>query len=336
MVVTAPRPRFLRLAGVPHIHFLPYDRTESLAIVSQHPLSVSDDPSATNGYVQQNEKTDEESAVLWKRFCGAVWDSLGRGAARNVVSLRRLCERLWPQFISPIKLEGYSTKSFSQLMVRNRPLFQNTAVMAELHLRPLLASENTKRPNRGTISHLIQFYSPGYTISELLPTFTDNVCIDTIAFQDLSYYTKYLILSAYLASYNPSRQDQTFSSQLHEKKKKRRPRKAPSTSGGRPQKHRRIQRKLLGPQPFILERLLAIFHAIIPHEAPAGSADVLTQVATLASLRMIARVSGGGVVADTAGGGMDAGARWKVNVGWEYVKGIAKTLRFEIEEFMAE
>ncbi len=39
-----------------------------------------------------------------------------------------------------------------------------------------------------------------------------------------------------------------------------------------------IQRKLLGPQVFVLERMLAIFHAILPFEVSSSPADIYTQV----------------------------------------------------------
>jgi origin recognition complex subunit 5 len=142
------------------------------------------------------------------------------------------------------------------------------------------------------------------------------------------------LIAAYLASYNPARTDQTFFTKLHEKKKRRRKaNNTGTTKSTATSKHRKIQRKLLGPQPFNLERLLAIFHAIVLDKAPAGSGDVLTQIATLASLRMLVRAASGG----TRDGFDDGvGAKWRVNVGWEYVCAIAKKVEFEIEDFVAE
>jgi origin recognition complex subunit 5 len=33
---------------------------------------------------------------------------------------------------------------------------------------------------------------------------------------------------------------------------------------------------------------------------------------------------------------LDGSAKWKVNVGWEYVRGIARSIKFDIEDYMAE
>lgn len=94
-------------------------------------------------------------------------------------------------------------------------------------------------------------------------------------------------------------------------------------------KHRKVQRRLLGAQPFVLERLLAIFHAIVPDHAPSGTADILTQVATLAGLRLLIKLVSSADVTD-------ANTKWKVNVGWEYVLGLARALRFEVEDFLVD
>jgi len=112
----------------------------------------------------------------------------------------------------------------------------------------------------------------------------------------------------------------------HEKKRRKR---GGGTAGGRPAKHRKIQRKLLGPQAFIMERMLAIFHAIIPHPVIYGTGDILAQIAMLASSRLIVKTS---ATADV----LDAGTKWRVNVGGDYVKGVVKGLRFDLDGYLAE
>ena len=71
-------------------------------------------------------------------------------------------------------------------------------------------------------------------------------------------------------------------------------------------------------------------HAIVPHGVPRGSADLLSQVATLGQLKMLVRVPVGGDV-------MDAGAtKWRCAVGLEFVKGVARDVGFDVEEMLAE
>ena len=56
----------------------------------------------------------------------------------------------------------------------------------------------------------------------------------------------------------------------------------------------------------------------------------MTQIATLASLRLLVRAGAGG---DPLEGG---GGKWRVNVGWEYVRGLARSVRFDVEELLVE
>ena len=87
---------------------------------------------------------EEDDAWLWSRFCGAVWDSLGKGAARDVVTFRIVCERLWTPFVMPIRDRSYGTRDFSKLMVKNRALFQSEAALIE-NIVPLPILETRTR-----------------------------------------------------------------------------------------------------------------------------------------------------------------------------------------------
>ena len=234
----------------------------------------------------------EDDAWLWSRFCGAVWDSLGKGAARDIVSFRRICEMLWIPFVQPIRERSYGTREFSKLLVRHRSLLQGEKALVEWVV-PIIPEDTRKK---------------------------------MLVLHELPYYTSFLLAAAYLASYNPSRQDQIFFMKAHEKKRRKR---AGGTGKGRPSRHRKIQRRLLGPQAFVLERMLAIFHAILPFPIPGGVGDIMIQIATLASSRLIVRASVSGDI-------LDAGTKWRVNVGWEYIKTVARTIRFDVENFLVE
>lgn len=63
-----------------------------------------------------------------------------------------------------------------------------------------------------------------------------------------------------------------------------------------------------------------------------GSADVQMAVATLASLRLLVRIGGGA----GGGDGLEAGGKWKVNVGWEVVRGVARSVGVEVEDYLVD
>lgn len=165
---------------------------------------------------------------------------------------------------------------------------------------------------------------------------------------------RHLLIAAYLASHNAPRHDTSLFSTWHTGAKKRRrgggismPNAVSAGGGrGRKPKHRRIARKLLGPGVFVLERMVAIYMAtkqewVGDAEAARGGVDgdVGMAIATLASLRLIVRVGGGAVGAAVGAGGgadLDRGGKWRVNVGWEVIRSVGRSMGVEVEEWLVE
>ncbi|KAL7271426.1 hypothetical protein RUND412_005822 [Rhizina undulata] len=293
-VASAPRPRFLSSAEVPHVHFTPYTKEESIRILSQYVRRIEKLPSinpeneTSQGDEEYLEVNAEEELWVWQKFCGTVWDSLAKGAARNIDQFRTAVDKMWLPFVQPIASGEYGTRNYSSLYLLHKDMFRRETNVIDSVL-PLTV---TKR------------------VAALKNT------------HDLPYYSKFLLCAAYLASYNPARQDPVFfmkASDIGRKKRRGGQRKPP--------KNRKIHRRLLGPQAFLLERLMAIFHAILPHKIPA-SVDLQTQIATLASLRLLVKAS----VTDS----LEASTKWRVNVGWEFIRSMARTLNFEMEDYMTE
>lgn len=52
------------------------------------------------------------------------------------------------------------------------------------------------------------------------------------------------------------------------------------------------------------------------------------QIATLTSLRLLTKAS--------ATDALEASTKWRVNVGWDYIRGVARNIKFDIEDFIAE
>lgn len=307
LILTFSKPRLLHALGVPHIAFLPYTRTQTLEIVAQPqriPEIYLPAQLEHRGPDYSESQRLEDNTWLWSRFCGAVWDSLGKGAARDLVAFKNVCERLWTPFVTPIRRQEYGPRDFSRLMVRNRALFQS-----EAGLQDNLVAADTLIEADGDFD---------------VDAVRRKKSAKAKGTHELPYYAKYLLIAAYLASHNPTRQDQIFFMKMHEKKRRKK-----GGGKGRPAKHRTIQRKLLGPQPFPLERWLAIFHAVVPEGATTGSADLLTMISTLSALRLIVKASASANI-------MDSGAKWRANVGAEYIAVVAKTVRFEVQDYLAE
>ncbi|KFV58460.1 Origin recognition complex subunit 5 [Gavia stellata] len=84
---------------------------------------------------------------------------------------------------------------------------------------------------------------------------------------ELPYYSKFLLIAAYLASYNPVRTDKRFFLKHHGKIRKTNFMK----------KHEKTSNHLLGPKPFPLDRLLAILYSIVDNRV-APTANIFSQV----------------------------------------------------------
>jgi len=78
-----------------------------------------------------DEEHKEDSAWVWSRFCAAVWDSLGKGAARDLESFRAACHKLWRPFVQPIIDGTFGTRDFPRLLVNRRPLLRGDEALLD-------------------------------------------------------------------------------------------------------------------------------------------------------------------------------------------------------------
>jgi origin recognition complex subunit 5 len=284
--------------------------------------------------------TQQETSDLWTRFCAAVHDSLIRSASRTLPSFRQACCRLWPRFTAPVVVGTYAPKEFSKLLVAGRTLFQDESLLNPSILSARPPIDNKDAPTNGHS-----------TLAVAKPPSSSSSALDLTAL--LPTVARLLLLSAYMASHNVIRHDLTLFSTYYHGRKRRRGGGGGGGGGhtggghrGSASKHRKIARKLLGAHAFVLERMMAIFEAVRrewcgedkdcianPAAAAVGAAgldaDVAMAIATLSSLRLLVRVSGGGDV-------MDRGGKWRINVGWEVIRGVGRSIGVEVEEWLIE
>ncbi|KAL9081355.1 MAG: hypothetical protein Q9157_000074 [Trypethelium eluteriae] len=148
-LVSIPSPRLLHRPGVPHIHFPAYARSQAIHILSLNPppifLNLNEEYTA--------EEHEEDRKWLWPRFLVATWDSLAKGAARDLVRFREVARMLWEEFVAPIRKGEYGTRDFSRLMVRMRGLFQKEDVLVDgIVPQEKDAQQIIKRPKKGKIA----------------------------------------------------------------------------------------------------------------------------------------------------------------------------------------
>ncbi|KAF2688935.1 hypothetical protein K458DRAFT_385096 [Lentithecium fluviatile CBS 122367] len=305
LTATLPLTTALHKPGIPHLHFPPYSRSSLLTILSMHPPKIFLMPPSAEQFPDYTaDLAAEDDAWLWGRFLGAVYDSLSKHTGRDLISFKLCAMRMWRPFVDPVIKGQFGTRDFSRLMVNRRFLFQ----MEDGVLDKIISAEPPA--GAGTSASLIEKKRSRAVV------------------HSLPYYTTHLLIAAYLASYNPSRTDVTYFMKHTDKRRNKRRAHSASALGVTKSKHRKIPRHLLTPSPFALDRLLAVFRALIEGTVPQV-ADLLTQVGTLTSMRLLVRVGGAGA-ADV----LDPGARWRVNFSWEYVRALGRSVNVEVGEYL--
>ncbi|KAK4504928.1 hypothetical protein PRZ48_002891 [Zasmidium cellare] len=296
LIVRNPPPRFLHQPGVPHLQFPPYGRTQSIHIVSRKPPDIFlEAPPDDMDY--DDETHEEDKAWLWPRFCAAVWDALAQNAARDLAAFQDACHKLWRPFVAPVIKGDFGTRDFSRLVVAQRRLFQDENVL----LDSIISTPNGAATLSKSKTH------------------------------ELPYYAKWLLVAAYLASFNPTKLDALYFMKSTEKKRRKKG-GGVSRSGGRPSQVRKIPRHLLAASAFTLDRLLAIMHAILPDDIRT-TIDIYKQIATLSSLRLLVRAGGIG-----SSDPLEPGGKWRVGpmVTWEHVQSIARNIDFNLTDYVAD
>lgn len=342
--MTSPQANFLRTPFVTSIHFPNYTKTEFVAIL------------ATNPPPALFSATREETTDLWARFTGAVHDALARSASRTLPAFRHACATLWPRFTAPVLAGTHGPREFSKLLVAARVHFQDERVLDP----GIVAIPTYSRTNKASalLTGAAQQQdgnieggarNGGSPIKQGPNQPPKPTAAAAAAAPDLATLlpttARILLLAAYLASHNPTRHDLTLFSTHHHGRRRKRGGLSVGVGrgGGGRSKHRKIARKLLGAHAFVLERMLAIFAAVRREWDPkstcvavgsdAMDSDISMAIATLASLRLLTRVGGG--VAGSADP-MDHGGKWRVNVGWEVVRGLGRSIGVEVEEWLIE
>ncbi|XP_050502088.1 origin recognition complex subunit 5-like [Diabrotica virgifera virgifera] len=140
---------------------------------------------------------------------------------------------------------------------------------------------------------------------------------------ELPFYAKYLLIAAYLASYNPPKDDKRLFMKYHGKQRKK-------------LKDIRLKNKVseqlntqLGPKPFVFDRLLAIFYSILDEKdnKMGFNNNLLVQISSLMELRLLSSVSDSCVL---------DGQKYKCNVSFEFIKTVCRSVGFDVKKYLSD
>ncbi|NP_001017013.1 origin recognition complex subunit 5 [Xenopus tropicalis] len=212
---------------------------------------------------------------------------------RDIKELRHLAALNFPKFCEPV-IKGEAKESDSHKLWKNIEPHLKRA-MQTVYLREISSSqwERIQQEDREA-SHLKGLSAHAHV--------------------ELPYYSKFLLIAAYLASFNPARTDKRFFLKHHGKIKKTDFLK----------KHEKTSNHLLGPKPFPLDRLLAILYSIVDSRV-APTANIFSQISSLVTLQLLTLV------------GHDDqldGPKYKCTVSLDFIRAVARTVNFDIVRYL--
>jgi len=216
---------------------------------------------------------------------------------RDLREMRHLARLNFPYFIDPVT-SGEVEASQTRKLWRN----------IEPHLKRALKSVYLREVSSQQWEKLqqaeIEDPEAEYTVSST-----------TRCQVELPYYSKFLLIAAYLASYNPMKYDRRFFAKNAGKTSRR---------SKLIKKNERASNHLLGPKVFPIDRLMAIFYSIVEGKV-VPSANIYIQISSLVSLHLLSQQKGEDRIATP---------RYKCLVTLDFIRSIARTVQFDIMRYL--
>lgn len=236
------------------------------------------------------EKPDGHPVDFFENFLNAFVGTL-YNVCRDLREMKNLITNVFPKYVEPIHTGALAHSDVI-------PLWRHIAP----HLK---SSVNNAYLVFVTSEAAAQVKDPGSSLALRMKLL------------DLPYFSKYFLISSYLASYISSRHDRRlFMKQSQRRKKKR---DAPAKL-----RAEEMENELVGAKAFSLDRLLAIFYAVIEESGLNLTANLLSQVSSLVELKLLTPLSDGNLDKPN----------YKCSVDKETIYAISKTVDFNIKKYL--
>jgi origin recognition complex subunit 5 len=223
--------------------------------------------------------------LFWENYVNLIVDSYFTFTT-NITLLRRILIRLWDKFIEPIIKFDLSPNEFHKVYRENFKLLSTEYAINEDNVMNIDEDDNEEQISA-----------------------------------NLSTISKFILVAAYIASFNSSKHDWLLFSKNRDLKKYR----------SSPKKKPKLSSKSIEASAFDMERLLAITHSI--YESVHGkklesNVDLTTQIADLSSLNLLLKSQNQDYIS--------AKVKWKANVTHEFIQPVAYSIGFRLEDYLTE
>lgn len=288
------------------LYFPNYNKEELFKIIFlyqklfiNHLLQIND--------VDNEIQSELEKPELFANFLNAFLSVFYR-PCRDLIELQHMARVNFVKYCEPLISNQIQSDDLTRLWRHIAPILKTSLEL--LYLR--ISDSKPIKPDKENTDELFNHFNYEKILKEELTstkTFAQSF--------ELPYYAKFLLIAAYLASYNPPKEDKRLFMKNHGKQRKRLQQVKAKA---------KINEKLctqLGPKVFTLDRLLAIFYAILDEKIGLTS-NLLAQIATLVELKLIA--GGKEIDLDTA--------KYKCIVGYDFISAVAHTVGFNVRKYL--
>lgn len=239
-----------------------------------------------------------QSEAVYSNYVSLVL-SVFYHVCRDLRELRHMALLNFPKYLEPIEKKA-ATENDSQKLWRN----------IEPHLKKALQTVYLREVSSVQWEEMQKLGTQGEY--EDAPSHSVHASRNQV---ELPYYSKYLLVAAYLASYNPVMSDKRFFCKKTGKLSRR---------SKLIKKHERASNHLLGPKPFPMDRLLAIFYSILEDKI-SPSANIFSQISSLVSLQLLGQ---------TCSDSQIEMPRYKCLVSLDFIRSVAKTISFDVMKYL--
>ncbi|XP_041346768.1 origin recognition complex subunit 5-like [Gigantopelta aegis] len=216
---------------------------------------------------------------------------------RDLQELRHIALLNFSKYVEPIENGEAKIEHFRKLWKNIEPHLKKS--LQTIYLREISSSQWERLQNE-------QLKDSGNAQSSVM---------STRSHVELPYYSKYLLIAAYLASYNPVKSDRRLFVKHTAKtyRKQKAVKKAEKSSN-----------HLLGPKPFPLDRLFAIFYSIVEGRV-APTAHIYSQITSLVSLHLLGPAGSDDQI-DMP--------KYKCLVSLDFIRSVSRTVNFDVMRYL--
>ncbi|KAK4875048.1 hypothetical protein RN001_011470, partial [Aquatica leii] len=278
------------------LHFPQYTKDELIEILALNFESARE-------LIENNSKL-EISKEFYLNYLNLFLSVFYR-ACRDVSELRYMSKLNFVKYCEPILSQECKLEDSIALWRHIVPILKASLEVLYLRISPV----NPEQKQVGDIKYERNMKQLLFNSKETL-----------VQSLELPLYGKYLLIAAYLASYNSPKEDKRLFMKHHGKKTKTK------TDIKAKSKVTEKMNTQLGPKSFGFDRLVAIFYAILEEKVDFNS-NLLVQISTLVELQLLS------ITSDNS----DLNSRkYKCCVTFEFIQAVAKNVGFEISKYLVD